>query len=441
MPEPPGRDPLTITLGTASFDVRHGRVTTEVNKPDIASGTVPADDMKRSPADWATPAEVAIASDVLTSGQMVEALPESDGSVALSLRSGVELDEGLMPAMVCQNLTPGELVYAAARSAGFAIANINIHGLDDLPLEAMWVLAPVAGVRVDCTLRIGVVEFMDPAAGQAVLRRFTPPLEPVFTEPLANVSAFARVAVAASLFYEAEQEGLALIDTAAAWLTTRLRYSWSHSPDGDLQHYERAPTRTTVERREGVGVFAVDGPRRWWRKGTTMGRGGGQVALGPATRWTEPPMPREVTPGDRQALLALQRAATASDPVQRVGGLWEAIEFYVGDRTPDQQFSRSEVTAIVERAIDGVAKDKAARAEDILRRFLNQPSITARLKHVLGEEGVPVTSDDVALLTRLRNERNSALHGATAAPDHVDVDRAVAFMSRALTTRWHRARS
>ena len=205
---------------------------------------------------------------------MVEALPESDGSVALSLRSGVELDEGLMPAMVCQNLTPGEIVYAAARSAGFAIANIKIHGLDDLPLEAIWVLAPVAGVRVDRTLRIGVVEFMDPAAGQAVLRRFTPPLEPVFTEPLANVSAFARVAVAARLSYEAEQEGLALIDTAAAWLTTRLRYSWSHSPDGDLQHYERAPTRTTVERREGVGVFAVDGPRRWWRKGTTMGRGG-----------------------------------------------------------------------------------------------------------------------------------------------------------------------
>lgn len=107
MPEPPGRDPLTITLGTASFDVRHGRVTTEVNKPDTASGTVPADDIKRSPAEWATPAEVAIASDVLTSGQVVEALPESDGSVALSLRSGVELDEGLMPAMVCQNLTPG----------------------------------------------------------------------------------------------------------------------------------------------------------------------------------------------------------------------------------------------------------------------------------------------------------------------------------------------
>ena len=123
-----------------------------------------------------------------------------------------------------------------------------------------------------------------------------------------------------------------------------------------------------------------------------------------------------------------------------MGALWEAIEFYVGDRNPDRQFPRSEVTAIVERAIDGVAKDKAARAEDILRRFLNQPSITARLKHVLGEEGVPVTSDDVALLTRLRNERNSALHGATAAPDHVDVDRAVAFMSRALTTRWHRAR-
>ena len=124
------------------------------------------------------------------------------------------------------------------------------EGLDDRPIEAMWVLAPVDGVQVNGTVRVGVVEFTDATVGQEILRRFSPPLDPVFSEPLADVDAFARVAVVASVPYDAEQEGLALIDTATAWLTTRLRYSWSHAPDGRLEHYERAPTRVTVERRD-----------------------------------------------------------------------------------------------------------------------------------------------------------------------------------------------
>lgn len=440
MPDPPGPDPFIITVGATSFNVWHGRVTTTINEPDTAGGTVSAGDMARLPTDWRGPAQASAGSDVLTSGQVIEALPKGDGSVALLLRSGEELSESLMPPMVCQNLTPQEIVYAAARSAGFATTNIHIHGLNDLPVEPMWVLAPVAGIRVDRTMRVGMVEFMDAEAGQEMLRRFSPPLEPAFAEPLAGTSAFARVAVAASLPYEAEQEGLALIDTAAAWLTTRLRYSWSHSPDGGLQHYERAPTRITVERCEGVGVLAIEGPRRWWRKGTTVGRRSGLVVtLAPSARWMEPPMPREVAPGDRQVLLALQRATTASDPIQRVSALWEAIEFYVGNRNPNRQFPRDDVSAIVKRATEGLGDDRADRVTEVLRQFLNQPSVTVRLKHVLDEEGVPVTQDDLALLASLRKERNAALHGAPAVPEHDDIDRGVAFMSRAITTRWHRS--
>lgn len=440
MREPRDDEIFRINVGPASFAVPDGRATSAINEPDTASGTVAADVMARSPTDWAAPAEAAIGSHVLMSGEVVEALPQRDGSVALSLRSGVMLGENLMPPMVTQNLTPQEIVYVSARSAGFAIDKIDIHGLDDLPVEPMWVLAPVDGVRVEGTLRVGVVEFVDVEAGHEMLRRFCPPLEPVFTDPLEGTSAFARVAVVASLLYEAEQEGLALIDTAVAWLTTRLRYSWSHGPDGTLQHYERAPTRVVVARHDGVAVLAVDGHRRWWRKGTTVGRRSGEVTLAAASRWTEPPLPAEVAPGDRQALFALQRAVTASDPVQRVGALWEAIEFYVGERNPSRRFTRTEVSAIVDRAIDGLRGDQATRVEEVLRQFLNQPPITARLKHVLGEEGVAVTNNDLALLRRLRDERNLALHGSTAAPEHEEIDRGIAVLTRALTTRLHRAR-
>jgi hypothetical protein len=439
MTEPSEDDVFTISVGSAPFRVRDGRTTSSVDKPDTASGTVPAEDLANSPADWAAPAEAAHGSYVMMSGEVVEALPVSDGNVALSLQSALMLSETLIPAWVSQNLTPQEIVYAAARSAGFTTDKLDIHGLDAVPVEPMWVLAPVDGVRVDRTARVGVVEFIDAATGREMLQRFSPPLEPVFTEPLERASAFGRVAVVARLPYDAEQEGLALIDTATAWLTTRLRYSWSHVPDGSLQHYQRAPTRVTVKRREGVGVLAVDGPRRVWRKETTVGRSSGEIALSPTARWMAPPLPADVAPGDRQALFALLRAVTVSDPVQRVGALWEAIEFYVGKRKQSRQFTRRDIASIVDRATSGLESPKAARVDEVLRQFLNHRSITARLRYVLTEERVPVTEDDLALLGRLRDERNLALHGSAAAPEHEEIDRAVAFMSRAITTRWHRA--
>ena len=130
---------------------------------------------------------------------------------------------------------------------------------------------------------------------------------------------------------------------------------------------------------------------------------------------------------------------TASDSVQRVGALWEAIELYVGKRNPPKLFDRDEVGAIIERAASGLTEDRAARVDEVLRQFLNQPPLIPRLEYVLAEEGVPVTDDDRALLGRLRGARNKALHGSAAASEHEDIDRAIAFMSRALTTRLHRA--
>jgi hypothetical protein len=432
-------DDLTLNVGSVKFKVRNGRTTSSVDGPATASGIVDADDLAESGADWGAPAEAAHGSYVMMSGEVVEGTPADDGSVALSLQSALMLSETFMPAWISQNLTPGEFVHAAATSAGFTPGRLDIHGLDTLPTEPMWVLAAVDGVRVRSTVRVGVVEFIGEPVGREMLQRFSPALEPKFTEPLDGASAFARVAVVANLPYDAERDGLALIDVAIAWLTTRLRYAWSHMPCGGLQHYERAPTRVTVTRRDGVGVLAVDGDRRWWRNDTTVRRSSGEVELGVGTRWMEPTMPAEVEPGDRQALLALQRAVTASDSVQRVGALWEAIEFYVGKRNPPKLFDRDEVGAIIERAASGLTEDRAARVDEVLRQFLNQPPLIPRLEYVLAEEGVPVTDDDRALLGRLRGARNKALHGSAAASEHEDIDRAIAFMSRALTTRLHRA--
>jgi hypothetical protein len=246
----------------------------------------------------------------------------------------------------------------AARAAGSAPQDTRIDGLDTLPFEPMWVLAPIGGVRAVRPARVGVVQFVDGETGREMLRRFRPPLEPRFSDPLKDAAAFARVPVAQRLLYDAEEEGLAIIDAAAAWLTMRLRYTWSHLPDGRLQHYQRAATPAAAQRLDGVGVLAVQGDRRWWR-GTTVERASGEAPLRPGAPWTETTLPADLAPGDRQALLALQRAATAGDAVQRVTALWEAIEFYVGRRGPEKPFRRDEVTAIVERARAGLPDAQA----------------------------------------------------------------------------------
>jgi hypothetical protein len=159
-------------------------------------------------------------------GRVIEAQPHEDGSVALSLRGATMLAESLLPPMVVQQIDRREIVYLAAREAGFALEDIDIHGLPQaVAFEPLWVLAPVRGLSVRREVRVGVVDLVDGDAGREMLRRFVPPLDAQVTDSLADVRAFARVAVSARYLYDAEREGLGLIDDATAWLTTRLRYS------------------------------------------------------------------------------------------------------------------------------------------------------------------------------------------------------------------------
>jgi hypothetical protein len=170
--------PFKLEIGLVSFSCREGKVVTAINTPDAANGVIPAGDMLSSPVDWSSPARVMIGDDVVTSGQVVEAVPDDAGNVRWDVRSALMLSENRMPAMVLQNLSPSEVVYAAAREAGLDRDHMQIHGLDGLNAEAMWVLAPIHGLNVGDSTRVGIVEFIDGATGVEMLRRFDPALEP-----------------------------------------------------------------------------------------------------------------------------------------------------------------------------------------------------------------------------------------------------------------------
>jgi hypothetical protein len=430
-------DRFTITLGERTFVCTNGRTKSTLNGPDTASGIVAADDLAERGADWSGPAHATIEDHDMMHGVVVKAEPQEDGTVALSLRGATVLEESLLPPMVVQQIDGREVVYLAAREAGFDPDDINIHGFPEaIAFEPLWVLAPIRGLVVQRTVMVGVVELIDGDSGREMLRRFVPPLDPQFIDPLADVTAFARVAMPARYLYEAEQEGLRLIDVAAAWLTTRLRYSWSHAPDGRLELYERAATLVVVERAHGVAVFPVDrSGRRWWRD-TTPARREEDVEFPPDARWLNPPMPTQVSSGDRQALVALQRAITNRDPVQRVVAFWEAIEFYVGDYKPGKQFTRSECAAIVARACEGLPEAKAERVKNLLQNQINNWSILARFERVLEAEGVPYTEEDKRRVKEMREARDRGVHGRNVDASHAEIDQAVGLMSRAMTTRW-----
>jgi hypothetical protein len=236
-------DRFTITVDGRTFVCSEGRVTTELNEPDRASGLVAGEDLAERGADWAGRARASIDGEDVMHGRVIQAQPFEDGRVALSLRDATVLDESLLPPMVVQQIDGREIVYLAAREGGFAPEDINIHGLAEvLPFQPLWVLVPLRGLNVRREVRVGAVDLVDGNAGREMLRCFVPPLDAQFSDPLADVGAFARVAVPAKYLYDAEREGLSLIDDATAWLTIRLRYSWSRGPDQRLEPYERATT-------------------------------------------------------------------------------------------------------------------------------------------------------------------------------------------------------
>ena len=226
-----------------AFTCGEGRITTAIDAPDVTSGLIGRQNISTPAVDWSTPARVTSGDSVLTTGHVVEVEPTLRGDLNWEVRSALMLSENRMPPMVAQNLSPSEIVYAAAREAGFDRDQMRIHNLDAVAPEAMWVMAPVRGAEVEQVTRIGPVEFINQAIAMEHLARFSPPIDRSVISSFVSARAVARVAVVGSLIYDAEQEGLRLTDTAVAWLTTRVRYAWSRLPDGTLEHYNRGDTR------------------------------------------------------------------------------------------------------------------------------------------------------------------------------------------------------
>jgi hypothetical protein len=248
----------------------------------------------------------------------------------------------------------------------------------------------------------------------------------------------AAVALASgSRLLDAEAAALTRIDHALAWIAVSLRYALSHWPDGRPVRFARTAFHALPGRVDKAWVRGLATARQLVHDTGPTGHRP-QLDLERDHLVGEPPARWSLQ--DRQAAAALRRAAAATDPIQAVTALWDAIEFYVAGTAAPELFSAAHLKALRKAVPKDLPAPLRARAIEAINR-LNQPALLTRLRAAVEADGVPTADDEWDLLRDLRRSRNALVHGAgaQAAASRREIARATAFVARLLVHRAHRA--
>jgi len=362
-------------------------------------------------------------------GSVVSATPAA-GSVTVKALGGVSLAESLIGGLAARGLPNFELVYVLARSGGLRAEQLNIEGLDTLPRETFEVVAPVDGVELDDAVDFGGVWFVPPTIAARVLSAVDigDEMRAAYEAP-----AYALALVTASRTLDAEEQGLAEIDLALAWLSARLRYGLATLPDGRLLPFRRSESLAQPTRRDLVAVRGLLTTRQWLRRPATVAESR-TVALIPDGARLQADMP-PLTLQDRLALLAFARATREPDPLARVHALFEAIEFYASGVSVPELFSKTERKTLISSLPQTLNDEQQKRALHLVGNLNNAP-LRIRLMQALDDEDVPMASGELDLLWRLRELRNDVVHGRKSElPAAEDVEHATSIVARMLVYR------
>lgn len=370
-------------------------------------------------------------------GSVLAAEPEN-GEIALSCAGGQLLVEARMRAFVSANMTAPEIAHVAASSAGLTEDRIRISGLDDLPAQVFEVVAALEGLEIVHPVELGAVRLLPPGHAEGIVEDIleNPDGEGADTvDAFLNAPAHALVLVTGSVPGRAEREGLEIIDWVLAWLTTRVRYGLVRLPGGRAQPFTRAQARAQPRRTRLVAIRGLRSGGRWVRDAViepTLGVAG-QAVLSPASVPTDPP------PEIRNAFLAARRAATEGNPIQRVTALWEAIEFILKKVKVPRVLTPSERRAVRRELVAALPEEQHERIDRLLQ-LVNDAPVMHKLKLLVQQDGVPMSDGDLSLLEKLRDLRNTAVHGKgdeLTPPSPEDLEHAVALLSRLLLHRIH----
>jgi hypothetical protein len=365
-------------------------------------------------------------------GDVLSAVPDQN-VIEIGLSSMPELEESTIGVLATWGVPHYEVLHVLTRTAGLTEQQLKIQHLETLPMELFEVVVPVDGLSVDEPTTVGPCRVMPFAAIADELCEMTDDEEMIGSFERAPCVAIALASGARML--DAESAGLTEIDHVLAWIAVGLRYGLTHWPDGTARPFDRTSFRALPQRRDLVWVRGLINGRQWIRStGPTASRPRLDVRL---QHLGEPPQGLSVQ--DRQAIESLRRAAAASNPIQAITALWDAIEFYVAGTSGPRPFADAELKALREAVPKDLPPALRSRAVDSINR-LNQLPLLSRLRAAVDADGVPTDDDEWSLLQRLRRSRNALVHGAgvESVSSQREILRGVAFVARLLVFRAHR---
>lgn len=365
-------------------------------------------------------------------GDVLSAVPDQN-VIEIGLSSMPELEESTIGVLATWGVPHYEVLHVLTRTAGLTEQQLKIQDLETLPMELFEVVVPVDGLSVDEPTTVGPCRVMPFAAIADELCEMTDDEEMIGSFERAPCVAIALASGARML--DAESAGLTEIDHVLAWIAVGLRYGLTHWPDGTARRFDRTSFRALPQRRDLVWLRGLINGRQWIRStGPTASRPRLDVRL---QHLGEPPQGLSVQ--DRQAIESLRRAAAASNPIQAITALWDAIEFYVAGTSGPRPFADAELNALREAVPKDLPPALRSRAVDSINR-LNQLPLLSRLRAAVDADGVPTDDDEWSLLQRLRRSRNALVHGAgvESVSSQREILRGVAFVARLLVFRAHR---
>lgn len=358
----------------------------------------------------------------------------SDRSIKLECEGAAALTEHMTGGMVAANISPAELIESMIAQSGWEGKLRLSEEASDPHEEEFEVVTPIQGIRISEEIAIGNV-FLVPRGTVALELDTTGDTAKELAAEFHRASSYAVARITTDKPHLAEDQGLAAIETALAWLVVRGRYGLAKLPDGTPQEFSRQE-RLRSPRLGSVVLVRGDQTERQWLRWPEGDRDKLEREISSHSSMARPALPSNLVVKDRQAILALRAAAVETDPFAQVQALWQAIESYVAGVKCRPLFSSSELEAIRSSVPDIFDTNQQNALEQAIGG-LNEPPLWVKLDRQIKQDGVPITEEELDLLKRLRNARNAAVHGRSRGrpPKRDEINHGIAVVSRMLVHR------
>jgi hypothetical protein len=386
-----------VDIGSAAINVN---TTSAVNAIPQAAVQIDLARLAGRILEYAAPLTLSAArpggSELLFAGSVLDATPEND-LVTVSASGDPRLQEQMVGVLATWALPVPEHFHVLGRGAGLADAQLNVEGLDALPVEVFEVIAPLTGVEVPEPVSVGAVRLLPAGRAAGALEHVA--LDADLRREFESAGAYALCMQTATRTLDAEDAAIEQVDAALGWLMASSRYGLARLPGGEPVRYERGQARAIAARGPLVLARGLRTGRGWLR---TRGAASNIDPLRAARRGvgTLPPgVPFD--PARVRILARFAEATRAPDPLVAMSALAGVLDSYVRQRAaPAPPLGEGELRTLADAVPGELESRERARLQERVGE-LAEPSSSERLRVALQADGVPVTARERTMLEEI----------------------------------------